>query len=100
MPAAALEGHISSGHDCFPPTATESGFSAKTTIQGKACQLLGSTKYVDHSCGNTVHNGSSRNVSSGSSKATIEGKAAIRIGDSIACGDTVAQGSSKVFIGG
>ena len=100
MPAASLEGHISSGHDCFPPTSTESGFSSKTKIEGKLCQLFGLTKYSDHSCGNSVHLGSSRKVSSGSNKVTIEGKAAIRIGDSIACGDTVAQGSSKVFIGG
>lgn len=100
MPAASLEGHVSSGHGCFPPTPTESGFSSKTKIEGKACQLSGLTKYVDHRCGRSVHLGPTRNVSSGSSKVTIEGKAAIRIGDSITCGDTVAQGSSKVFIGG
>jgi len=100
MPAASLEGHVSSGHGCFPPTVVQSGFSSKTKIEGKLCQLLGSTKYVDHVCGRTVHSGNTRKVSSGSGKVTIEGKAAIRIGDSIACGDTVAQGSSKVFIGG
>lgn len=100
MPAASLQGHISTGHACWPPTSTESGFSAKTQIEGKVCQLLGLTKYVNHACGITVHSGSSRIVSSGSSKVFIEGRAAIRIGDSIACGDTVAQGASHVFIGG
>ena len=100
MPAVSLEGHISSGHGCFPPTATDSGFSSKTSVEGKACQLLGLTKYIVHSCGLSVHPLPSRITSSGSSKVNIEGKAAIRIGDSIACGDTVAQGASKVFIGG
>lgn len=100
MPAVSLEGHVSTGHGCFPPTATESGFSSKTKIESKFCQLKELTKYAAHSCGNSVHLSPSRATSSGSSKVNIEGKAAIRIGDSIACGDTVAQGASKVFIGG
>jgi uncharacterized Zn-binding protein involved in type VI secretion len=100
MPAVSLEGHVSTGHGCFPPTSTESGFSSKTNVEGKACQLLGLTKYSVHSCGSSVHLSPSRITSSGSSKVNIEGKASVRIGDSIACGDTVAQGASKVFIGG
>lgn len=100
MPAASLEGHISSGHGCFPPTASESGFSSKTNIESKACQLKGLTKYTAHSCGSSVHLALARATSSGSSKVNIEGKPAVRIGDSIACGDTVSQGASKVFIGG
>lgn len=99
MPAVSLEGHSSTGHLCFPPTLTESGFSSKTNVEGKACQLLGLTKYTDHACG-SIHKDAMRKVSSGSSKVNIEGKAAVRIGDSIACGDTIAQGASKVFIGG
>jgi len=100
MAAVALEGHGSTGHSCFPPTSTESGFSSKTNFEGLPCQLLGLTKYVNHACGRAQHVGATRNVSSGSGKVNIEGKAAVRIGDSIACGDTIAQGASKVFIGG
>jgi len=34
----------------------------------------------------------------GSTKSFIEGKAAARIGDDIACGDTCAEGSANSFI--
>jgi uncharacterized Zn-binding protein involved in type VI secretion len=37
-------------------------------------------------------------VVSGSSKTRVEGAPAARIGDRIACGDTVAKGSSNTFI--
>jgi len=35
----------------------------------------------------------------GSSTVFINGKSAIKIGDSTACGDAVADGSGNVFIG-
>jgi uncharacterized Zn-binding protein involved in type VI secretion len=38
-------------------------------------------------------------VIEGSSTFFLEGKAVARIGDSIACGDAVSEGSSNSFIG-
>ena len=37
---------------------------------------------------------------SGSPNVFVNGKALCRVGDSISCGDTMAQGSPNVFAGG
>lgn len=99
MAAASRKGDLSTGHGCFPPTACTSALASKTYINGILAQKQGS-KFASHRCGKTTHPSSARATSSGSSKVFIEGAAAIRIGDSIACGDTVGQGSSNVQMGG
>lgn len=96
MPAACRLGDLSTGHGCFPPTAINGEVASKTSIQGAMAAVVGST-HPDHSCGTTVH--SARIISSGSGKTYIEGSAAARIADSINCGDAMAQGASKTFIG-
>lgn len=99
MPAASRYGDLSAGHACFPPTACVDPGTNKTYINGILAQTLGS-EFVQHRCRKVVHPQSQRATNSGSSKVTIEGHAAIRIGDSIICGDTVGQGSRNVQIGG
>jgi len=99
MAAASRRGDMSAGHGCFPPTACVDALASKTYINGILAQKLGS-KFNTHRCGKTVHPTSARTTSSGSSKVFIEGSPAIRIGDPITCGDTVAQGSPNVQIGG
>jgi uncharacterized Zn-binding protein involved in type VI secretion len=96
MPAQCRLGDKSTGHGCFPPTAVNGGCASKTTIEGPAAAVVGST-HPPHSCGNTTHSG--RSISSGSGKTTIEGSPAARIGDSINCGDAMGQGASKTFFG-
>jgi uncharacterized Zn-binding protein involved in type VI secretion len=98
MPAASRKGDLSTGHACFFPTACISAGASRTFINGILAQLQGST-FSPHICGKTVHAGSARSTVSGSSRVFIEGSPAIRIGDSIACGDTVGQGSPNVQIG-
>ncbi|WP_423754269.1 PAAR domain-containing protein [Acidaminococcus massiliensis] len=39
-------------------------------------------------------------INSGSNSVLINGKGAGRVGDSVSCGGSVAQGSPDVFIGG
>ena len=97
MAAAARLGDLSTGHGCFPPTACSGSTASKTYINGIPAQVQGSS-YVVHVCGKSVH--PVRLASSGSGTVMIEGKAAIRIGDSISCGDTVGQGSPNTIIGG
>jgi len=98
MPAAALIGRLSSGHSCYPPTASKPGTgSLYTQVNGLDVQLLNITEYYDHRCGRTIHR--NRLTSSSSNTVFIEGYATCRIGDSINCGDTVANGSYNVFIG-
>lgn len=96
MPSASRLGDSSTGHGCFPPTAVNGGVASKTSIEGSMAAVVGSTHPV-HSCGVTVHTG--RSISSGSGKTTIEGSPSARIGDAINCGDAMAQGASKTFIG-
>jgi len=99
MAAASRKGDLSAGHACFPPTSCTGGVASKTFINGIAAQIVGSS-YAEHRCGKTTHPSSSRRTSSGSGTVYIEGQRAIRIGDSIACGDSVGQGSPSVQFGG
>lgn len=98
MPAVALEGKLSTGHGCFPPTNAVGPYTEKTYINGLKVQLLNHTKYAAHACG-IVHTEDDRITSSASSTFFFEGKQVCRIGDDIACGDYIAQGSENTFIG-
>lgn len=99
MAAASRKGDLSAGHGCFPPTACIDAVATKTYINGILAQKQ-SSKFISHRCGKVVHPTSGRATTSGSGTVFIEGSPAIRIGDSIACGDTVGQGSPNVQIGG
>ena len=99
MAAVALFQGISKGHGCFPPSATASGETTKTFVNGKPVQTKGRTQYTPHVCGNTTHAGALRIVSEGASKTFFEGNAVSRIDDGIACGDTIAgEPSSNTFV--
>lgn len=99
MPAIALEGQVSTGHGCFPPTACVGPYSTTVKINGKGIQLKGISKYASHTCGKQTHPTDARVVIEGSDTIFIQGIAVVRIGDMIACGDSVAKGSSDVFGG-
>lgn len=99
MPAQARLGDMSAGHACFAPTAIVSGVASTVFINGIPAALVGSI-HGPHTCDKTTHAGGLRQVVSGSSTVFIEGKAAARIGDTIADGDCIAQGSGNVFVGG
>jgi uncharacterized Zn-binding protein involved in type VI secretion len=97
MAAVAIAGGRSTGHGCFPPRPDIGPWATKTFVNGRPVQLTGRTGYGPiHNCGKSVH--AMGKVVSGSSKTRIEGAPAARIGDKIACGDTVAKGSSNTFI--
>ena len=99
MPAIARKDDLSTGHGCFPPTALTVTVATKSYFNGKLVALKDSgTQFVQHVCGRTTHTQSQRFISSGSSKTFIEGKAVARIGDDIACGDAIAQGSPNSFV--
>jgi hypothetical protein len=98
MPGVALEGMCSTGHGCFPPTDTQSGLASTSFFNGKPIQLATGTIYQPHSC-HVTHAGALRTVSQGSGSFFMEGKPVARIGDSIQCGDMIAEGSGDAFIG-
>lgn len=97
MPAVSRFGDMSTGHDCFPPTPITSTPVSKTFFNNIIAAVV-TSQHATHVCGNTVHAGGARAVNKGASKTFIEGNAAARIGDDIACGDTVAEGSPNSFI--
>lgn len=99
MASVALEGKVSTGHGCFPPTNAVGPYSTRTKVNGQFVQLKNTTKYAPHTCGKTTHPTDARIVVGGSSKVRIEGKWCARIGDDIACGDAVSVGSPNTFAG-
>jgi uncharacterized Zn-binding protein involved in type VI secretion len=100
MPGVATSSTSSTGHACFPPTNSQGPYASTAFFNGNAVQLVGHTMYIQHACGRTIHPNAARKVSSGSSTFFFEGKAVARIGDNIACGDMIAEGSSDAFVGG
>ena len=99
MPAVSRLGDMSTGHGCFPPTSMVATPVSKTFFNGILSGVNDSScQFVTHSCGITVHPQSERNVNSGAGKTYIEDKPAARIGDSIACGGAIAEGSPNTFI--
>ena len=99
MPAVSRLGDMSTGHGCFAPTALVSTPVAKTFFNGKLASVVDNgCQHAPHTCGIVTHSGSTRSPSNGASKTYIEGKLAARIGDNIACGDAIAEGSSNSFI--
>lgn len=101
MSAIALQDSMSQGEAGYPPTAPSTGLSTKTRVNGKYVVLKDQTMYAAHSKSRSpTHTEPMRIVTSGSSKAKIEGKSIARLGDSLADGDTIAQGYSKVNVGG
>lgn len=99
MPGVATQSTSSTGHACFPPTNSTSGYATTAFFNGKAIQLKGQTIYQPHSCGSSTHANNLRMVSEGSGSFFMEGKSVARIGDGITCGDMIAEGSGNAFIG-
>ena len=99
MPPAARLGDICTGHVCWPSRANIEG-SPNVFVNGIPLHRQGdgwsvhccTHPGVPHGCHGSV-------LASGSSTVFVNGKQAGRVGDSVACGGTVATGSPNVFIG-
>jgi uncharacterized Zn-binding protein involved in type VI secretion len=99
MPAVSRIGDMSTGHGCFAPTALIQTPVTKTFFNGILASVIDTgCLHAPHTCGVTTHAGATRSPSSGASKTFIEGKLAARIGDNIACGDAIGEGSPNSFI--
>jgi uncharacterized Zn-binding protein involved in type VI secretion len=95
MPAAARKGDRCTGHGCFPPRVNDQG-SPNVFINGIPAHRQGD-HWVTHCCGDSCHDSA---AARGSSTVFVNGVQLMRIGDPIACGSAVAQGSHNVFVGG
>ena len=94
MPAVTRLGDICTGHEDFPPRANTSA-SVNVFINGIAAHRQGDS-WATHCNPTTCHDSVS---AAGSSTVYVNGKQLMRIGDPVACGSAVAQGSSDVFAG-
>jgi len=95
MPAVCRLGDSCTGHGGFPSRVNDSA-STNVIINGVGAHRVGD-HWVVHcdqqpSCHDSV-------LASGSGTVFVNGQSLGRIGDSIACGSTVASGSGNVFAG-
>lgn len=98
MAKVTYKGALSEGSDGGAPTGLNT--KVQCTKSYVAEGLIGTVgdQFDPHSVGRTTHQQEQRQITSGASKTFFEGKAAARIGDSIADGDKVAQGSAKTNV--
>lgn len=96
MPAVSRLGDTCTGHGAWPPRPS-TGASANVFVDGIAAHRQGDA-WASHcnptpSCHASV-------LAAGSASVFANGKQLARIGDPVACGSAVAQGSPTVFAGG
>lgn len=94
MPAVTRLGDRCGGHGCFPPRPSISA-AATVFVNGIAAHRAGDAWAV-HCCGPACH---SSVLAAGSHTVFAEGQPIGRVGDPVACGSTVAEGSPDVFAG-
>ena len=96
MAAVARLGDRCTGHGDFPARANVSA-STDVLINGKGAHRQGDA-WSSHCNPIPVCHGST--LSGGCSTVFVNGKPLGRVGDSVACGGSVASGSPDVFAGG
>ncbi len=96
MPAVSRLGDQCTGHAGFPPRPSTSA-SPDVFVNGIAAHRQGDSWAVHCNPTPSCHGSS---LQAGSSSVFVNGKALARIGDPVACGSSVAQGSPNVFAGG
>lgn len=100
MPAIAVLGQMSTGHDGYPPTACIGPVSSTVTINGKGVQLKYYSLYETHTKNKSpTHPSVERYVvdtPGNVNTITVEGRSVVMTGDKINCGDIVAAGSLDV----
>jgi len=96
LPAVTRIGDLGTGHGCFPPRVNTSG---STTVFANNIGVHRATDtWGVHVC---INDGTSHSstLESGSSTVFANNLQLGRIGDPVACGSKVAQGSGNVFSG-
>jgi uncharacterized Zn-binding protein involved in type VI secretion len=93
MPKVSRLTDIGSGHGCFPPSPATEG-SGDVFVNGLPAHRRGDALQA-HACPSCPPHG--RTSSGGSPTVYVNGKALVRMGDSISCGGALAAGSSDVF---
>jgi len=97
MPAVTRLGDVCTGHGCWPPRAS-TGASPDVFADGIAVHRQGDA-WAPHTCPAIPETHASV-LASGSATVFADGLHLGRIGDPVACGSSVATGSTTVFAGG
>lgn len=97
MPGVSRKGDQCSGHGCWPARPSTTG-SPNVFVNGIAAHRQGDA-WAPHTCPSIPETHAST-LAKGSVTVLVNGKPLARIGDPVACGSVVAQGSANVFAGG
>jgi len=97
MPAVTRLGDLCTGHGCWPPRPS-TGASPDVFADGIAVHRQGDAWAV-HCCP-AIPECHASVLASGSASVFVNGRQIGRVGDPVACGSRVAQGSTDVFAGG
>ncbi|ERI52123.1 hypothetical protein N878_01220 [Pseudomonas sp. EGD-AK9] len=97
MPAVSRLGDNCTGHGCWPPRPS-TGASPNVFVNGLNVHRQGDA-WAAHTCP-TIPETHASVLAAGSATVFANGKQLARIGDPVACGSSVAQGSANVFAGG
>lgn len=97
MPAVSRLGDNCTGHGCWPPRPS-TGASPNVFVNGLKVHRQGDA-WAAHTCP-TIPETHASVLAAGSATVFANGKQLARIGDPVACGSSVAQGSANVFAGG
>jgi uncharacterized Zn-binding protein involved in type VI secretion len=98
MSALTYKGALSAGTDGGAATGLNTKNNCTKSYVAEGLIGVVGDQFDAHTVGNTTHQTSQREITSGASKTFFEGKAAARVGDSIADGDKVNQGSAKTNV--
>lgn len=90
MASIAIDQSMTSGHGPYPPTQVNAS-QTKVFVEGKAA-------IINNDFANNHGHTPVGQVIASSTTVFINGIPAAQIGDSLTDGDTIVQGSSKVFI--
>lgn len=95
MPPVTRLGDVCTGHACFPPRGNSGASPNVFTNNIKTHRRT--DPWPVHCCGSSCH---ASVLAKGSSNVFANYLDVCRIGDPVACGSAVAQGSPNVFAGG
>lgn len=95
MPPVTRLADVCTGHGCFPSRSNDQA-SGDVFVNSRGAHRH-TDHWPSHCCGPACHDS---NTSSGSSTVFVNSLQLVRIGDPVACGSSVQEGSGNVFAGG
>ncbi len=95
MPSVTRLGDSGTGHGTWPPRSN-AGAVSTVVVDGKPVHTVGDG-WASHCSTVPKHPCHGSSAAGGSGTTYAEGKAVCRVGDPVACGSSMASGSSTTF---